>query len=111
MTDFGLKDGNVGVMKGVIWSICPEAQIADLSHLIGAQNIREAALILSRSAPYFPKGTVHVVVVDPGVGTKRRAMAAHIGDSYFVCPDNGIITMVLERASSSKPALRICEPG
>ncbi|MGZ6317306.1 MAG: SAM hydrolase/SAM-dependent halogenase family protein [Anaerolineales bacterium] len=100
MTDFGLKDGNVGVMKGVIWGICPEAQIADLSHLIGAQNIREAALILARSAPYFPKGTVHVVVVDPGVGTKRRAMAAHIGDSYFVCPDNGIITMVLERATA-----------
>lgn len=104
MTDFGLKDGNVGVMKGVIWNICPEAQIADLSHLIGAQNIREATLILARSAPYFPKGTVHVVVVDPGVGTERRAMAARIGDSYFVGPDSGIITMLLERATAENQA-------
>ena len=100
MTDFGLKDGNVGVMKGVIWNICPEVQIADLSHLIGAQNIREAALILARSAPYFPKGTIHVVVVDPGVGTERRAMAARLGDSFYVGPDNGIVTLLLERVAA-----------
>ena len=98
MTDFGMKDGNVGVMKGVIWGICPHAQISDLSHMIGAQNIREASLILSRSAPYFPKGTVHVVVVDPGVGTARRPMAAKIGDWFYVGPDNGTITLLLERA-------------
>src|SRR5512143_1734052 len=98
-TDFGIKDGNVGVMKGVIWGICPEAQIADLSHMIGPQNIQEAALILSRSAPYFPDGTIHVVVVDPGVGTQRRPMAAQIGGAYFVGPDNGIITLLLERAA------------
>ncbi len=98
MTDFGIKDGNVGVMKGVIWTICPQAQIADLSHLVEAQNIREAALILARSAPYFPKDTVHVVVVDPGVGTTRRPMAARIGDWFFVGPDNGIITLLFERA-------------
>ncbi len=97
MTDFGLKDGNVGVMKGVIWGICPEAQIADLSHLIAPQNIREAALILLRSAPYFPDGTVHMVVVDPGVGTARRPMAARLGAQYYVGPDNGTITMLLER--------------
>ncbi len=98
MTDFGIKDGNVGVMKGVIWGICPSAQISDLSHMVGPQNIREAALILLRSAPYFPKGTVHVVVVDPGVGTRRRPMAARIGDWYYVGPDNGTITLLLERA-------------
>jgi hypothetical protein len=98
MTDFGIKDGNVGVMKGVIWNICPQAQIADLSHMVEAQNIREAALILARSAPYFPKGTVHVVVVDPGVGTKRRPMAARIGDWFYVGPDNGIVTLLLARA-------------
>jgi S-adenosylmethionine hydrolase len=69
-----------------------------LSHMIGAQNVREASLILLRSAPYFPKGTVHVVVVDPGVGTARRPMAARIGDWYYVGPDNGIITLLLERA-------------
>ena len=97
MTDFGIKDGNVGVMKGVIWGICPQAQISDLSHMIGAQNVREASLILSRSAPYFPKGTVHVIVVDPGVGTARRPMAAKIGDWFYVGPDNGTITLLLER--------------
>ena len=98
MTDFGIKDGNVGVMKGVIWSLCPSAQIADLSHMIGAQNVREAALILARSAPYFPENSVHVVVVDPGVGTDRRPLAAKIGAQYYVGPDNGTITLLLERA-------------
>lgn len=98
MTDFGIKDGNVGVMKGVIWRIAPATQVSDLSHMVGPQNIHEAALILFRSAPYFPVGSIHVVVVDPGVGTARRPMAARIGSQYFVGPDNGVITMWLERA-------------
>lgn len=98
MTDFGLKDGNVGVMKGVIWRFAPQAQIADVSHLISPQNIAEAALILFRSAPYFPDFSIHVVVVDPGVGTARRPMAARIGRQYYVGPDNGTITLLLERA-------------
>jgi S-adenosylmethionine hydrolase len=98
MTDFGIKDGNVGVMKGVIWGIAPSAQISDLSHMIAPQNVREAALILARSAPYFPENSVHVVVVDPGVGTARRPMAAKIGSQYYVGPDNGTITLLLERA-------------
>ena len=98
MTDFGIKDGNVGVMKGVIWGICPTAQISDLSHVVQAQNIREAGYILARSVPYFPKGSIHVVVVDPGVGTQRRPMAAQIGDWFYVGPDNGTITSWLERA-------------
>jgi S-adenosylmethionine hydrolase len=101
MTDFGIKDGNVGVMKGVIWGICPTAQISDLSHMIGAQNIREAAYVLARSVPYFPKGSIHVVVVDPGVGTQRRPMAAWIGDWFYVGPDNGTITGLLERAEQA----------
>lgn len=100
MTDFGIKDGTVGVMKGVIWGICPTAQISDLSHMVQAQNIHEASYIFARSAPYFPKGTIHVVVVDPGVGTKRRPMAAKIGDWFYVGPDNGTITGLLERAES-----------
>ena len=98
MTDFGIKDGNTGVMKGVIWGICPAAQISDLSHLIQPQNIREAAYVFARSIPYFPKGSIHVVVVDPGVGTARRPMAAQIGDWFYVGPDNGTITGLLERA-------------
>ncbi|HEX5940761.1 MAG TPA: SAM-dependent chlorinase/fluorinase [Anaerolineales bacterium] len=98
MTDFGIKDGNVGVMRGVIWGICPSALITDLSHMIPPQNIREAAYIFARSVPYFPKGSIHVVVVDPGVGTARRPMAAQIGDWFYVGPDNGTITGLLERA-------------
>ncbi len=98
MTDFGLKDGNVGVMKGVILGIAPRAQIVDLPHLIQPQNIAEAALILKRSAPYFPAETIHVVVVDPGVGTARRPIAAQLGGQRFVGPDNGVITLLLEYA-------------
>lgn len=101
MTDFGIKDGNVGVMKGVVWGICPAAQISDLSHMVQAQNIREAGYILARSVPYFPQGSIHVVVVDPGVGTERRPMAAHIGDWFYVGPDNGTITVLLERAEQT----------
>jgi len=100
MTDFGIKDGNVGVMKGVIWSIAPDAQIADLSHTISPQNVHEAALILARSAPYFPAGSIHLVVVDPGVGTDRRHIAARLGMQYFVGPDNGVISGLLEYAEA-----------
>jgi len=96
-TDFGMKDGNVGVMKGVIWGIAPRAQIADLSHMISPQDVAEGGLILSRSAPYFPPGTVHVAVVDPGVGTARRPIAARLGEGYFVGPDNGLVTQLLEQ--------------
>ncbi len=106
MTDFGIKDGNVGVMKGVIWGICPQAQIADVSHMIGAQNVSEAALILARSAPYFPPGSIHLVVVDPGVGTDRRPMAAQLGSSYYVGPDNGTITLWLERIRAADEEAR-----
>src|SRR3972149_1197460 len=102
MTDFGSQDGNVGVMKGVIWGIAPDAQIADLSHMIPPKNCREAAFILARSASYFPKGTIHVVVVDPGVGTARRPMAARIGDWFFLGPDNGLVTLWLEQAGREK---------
>jgi S-adenosyl-L-methionine hydrolase (adenosine-forming) len=101
MTDFGLKDGNVGVMKGVFLSIAPHAQIIDLSHLISPQNVREAALILARSAPYFPNNTIHVVVVDPGVGTSRRPLAAQIGSQRYVLPDNGLLTIILQRAEQN----------
>jgi S-adenosylmethionine hydrolase len=107
MTDFGLKDGNVGVMKGVILSIAPHAQIIDLSHLIGPQNVREAALILARSVPYLPNNTIHVVVVDPGVGTSRRPLAAQIGSQLYVLPDNGLLTILLERAEQSEQQIEL----
>jgi S-adenosylmethionine hydrolase len=95
MTDFG---GPVGVMKGVIWRIAPEAKIADISYYISPHNILEGALILDHQAFYFPDNTVHVAVVDPGVGTHRRPIAAQIGPQRFVGPDNGLFTPMYERA-------------
>lgn len=106
-TDFGLKDGNVGVMKGVIWNIAPQVQFADLSHQISPQNIAEAALVLGRAAPFFPPGSIHLVVVDPGVGTQRRPIAALVGKHFFVAPDNGVITPFVERAESEGKTVQI----
>jgi S-adenosyl-L-methionine hydrolase (adenosine-forming) len=99
-TDFGTKDGFVGTMKGVIWKICPQVQIADISHEISPQNILEGAIALWRAYPFFPDGTVHVIVVDPGVGTARRPIAARLGTQYFVGPDNGILTPIIEDAEA-----------
>jgi len=106
-TDFGLKDGNVGVMKGVIWSRAPQAQIVDLSHLISPQNVREASLILGRALPYFPDGTVYVVVVDPGVGTERRPIAVRLGEQFLVGPDNGVFTLAYEYAETQDWPLHV----
>jgi len=106
-TDFGLKDGNAGVMKGVIWNIAPQVQFADLSNQISPQNIAEAALVLGRAAPFFPSGSIHLVVVDPGVGTQRRPIAALVGEQYVVAPDNGVITPLLERAESEIKTIQI----
>jgi len=97
-TDFGLKDGNVGVMKGVIASINPQVEIVDLSHLIAAQNVFEGALVMGRSVNYFPENTIHIGVVDPGVGTQRRPIAARLGRQWFVGPDNGLCTLMWHHA-------------
>jgi hypothetical protein len=97
-TDFGLKDGFIGVLKGVIWGICPEAQIADITHSIAPQNVIEGALALWRAAPFFPPGTIHIAVVDPGVGTNRRPMAARLGENFYVGPDNGLFTPIIDDA-------------
>lgn len=106
LTDFGTKDGFVGTMKGVIWSIDPSIQIADISHEIQPQNVMEGAIALWRAAPFFPAGTVHIAVVDPGVGTQRRPMAARLGEQYFVGPDNGLFTPIIEDArKAGQPTL------
>ena len=97
-TDFGSGDHEAGVLKGVIWSIAPHAKIADLTHDIPAHNILDAALLLGRVVPYFPDGTIHVAVIDPGVGTSRRAISARFGTQYFVGPDNGLVSLLLARA-------------
>jgi S-adenosylmethionine hydrolase len=107
LTDFGLKDGNVGVMKGVIWGIAPDIQILDLSHDIAPQDIQEAAFVLGRAAPYFPPGTIHLVVVDPGVGTERRPLAANFGPYFFVGPDNGVITRLIAYAKLQEWAIEV----
>ena len=107
LTDFGLRDGNVGVMKGVIWNIAPNVQIADLSHTIEPQNIMAGILVLGRSTPYFPVGSIHIAVVDPGVGTTRRPIAARLGDQYFVGPDNGLFTRMLEKSEFEKKPVQI----
>lgn len=106
-TDFGTKDGFVGTLKGVIWSICPAAQIADISHEIAPQNVLAGALALWRAVPFFPAGTVHVAVVDPGVGTSRRPIAARLGGHTFVGPDNGLFTPMLEDAEKKGWKLEI----
>jgi hypothetical protein len=97
LTDFGISDPFVGVMKGVIASICPQAGVIDLTHAIGAQDLVEAAFHLDSSLPYFPDGTIFVCVVDPGVGTSRRPVAVEAGRFRFVAPDNGLLTPVFER--------------
>ena len=97
-TDFGLKDGFVGVMKGVIYGIVQDVHIIDLTHEISPQNVLEGAYIMGRSAPYFPEGTIHVGVIDPGVGTDRRPIAAKLGSQYFVGPDNGLFSFMLAQA-------------
>ena len=86
ITDFGLKDGYVGAMKGVIWGIAPQAQFADITHQIHPQNVLEGALALGRVAPYFPAGTIHLAVVDPGVGTSAPPDRRPVGRAVFRRP-------------------------
>lgn len=100
-TDFGIDDHEAGVLKGVIWSIAPETQVVDLTHDIAPHNIMGAALVLWRSVPYFPNGTIHVGIVDPGVGTSRRGIAAQIASQYFVGPDNGLLTLLVNRSQGN----------
>jgi S-adenosylmethionine hydrolase len=96
-TDFGLSDSYVGAMKGVILSIDPTVTIVDISHDIAPQNVQEAAYVVYAAYPYFPPDTVHIVVVDPGVGSRRRAIALRAAQACFVAPDNGVLSYVLAR--------------
>jgi len=96
-TDFGLSDHYVGVMKGVILGICPRAQIVDISHQAKPFEIAEAAYLIAQAYREFPRKTVHVVVVDPGVGTSRRPILMEAAGQYFVAPDNGALAMVYAR--------------
>ena len=90
-TDFGLGSPYVAIMRGVILSINPAANVVDLSHGIPAQDIRQGAIALEDAAPWFPPGTIHVAVVDPGVGSERQIVYAEIGDQRYIAPDNGLL--------------------
>src|SRR5476651_534089 len=97
LTDFGTHDHYAGTMKGVALTICPDATLVDISHDIDAHDVLGAALELAASYRFFPAGTIFLVVVDPGVGSTRRGIAADAGDYRFVAPDNGVLTAVLDQ--------------
>jgi S-adenosyl-L-methionine hydrolase (adenosine-forming) len=91
-TDFGRDGWYVAAMKGVILSVNAHATIVDISHSIAPQNIAEGAFVLGEASRWFPPGTIHAAVVDPGVGTDRRILYARVGDQHYVCPDNGLLS-------------------
>ena len=94
LSDFGTRDHYAGTMKGVVLSVCPDAVLVDISHDIPAHDVLTGALELAASYRYFPVGTIFLVVVDPGVGSGRRGIAAEAGDFRFVAPDNGVLSAV-----------------
>ena len=105
LTDFGMTDPFVAEMKSVIFSICPRVRIIDISHLVEKFNIRMGAFILASASPYFPPSTVHVAVVDPGVGSKRRPIVVETKRSLYVGPDNGLLIP----AAQSENAMHVYE--
>ncbi len=106
-TDFGTRDGYVGAMKGVLLSICPAAHLVDITHEIAPQDILAAALVVQSSTAYFPPGTVHLVVVDPGVGSTRRPLALATPQGVYVGPDNGIFFPIWQQARADQTAGRV----
>jgi S-adenosyl-L-methionine hydrolase (adenosine-forming) len=98
-TDFGTKDGYAAQMKGVILGICPQARLIDVTHDIQPYSLIEGALVLKGVSRYFPEGTIHLGVVDPGVGGARRGMALKADNRYYVGPDNGLFSLIFESAT------------
>ena len=96
-TDFGTNDHFIGTMKGVILSIEPDAQIIDICHAVQAFDVLDGALTISQAYSYFPTGTIHMVVVDPGVGTARRPLIVSSDRHHFVAPDNGVLSLIYQR--------------
>lgn len=109
LTDFGLTDPYVGIMKGIIADIAPNARIIDLTHLIPPQNVRAGALALERSYQYFPAGTIHLAVVDPGVAVERHALVIRAGHYLFVGPDNGLFTFILKRTKDKQKPVKVIQ--
>jgi S-adenosylmethionine hydrolase len=96
LTDFGLEDAYVGIMKGVILSVNPSAAIVDITHQVESFDLNQAAFIIKSSYRYFPEGSVHVVVVDPGVGSERAIVALKMKGHTFLAPDNGVLTLIID---------------
>ncbi len=96
LTDFGLRDHFVGSVKGILLSLNPDATLVDITHLVPPQDVFTAAFLLHQAYACFPQGTIHFAVVDPGVGTARKPLAVTAGGHYFVAPDNGILTYILQ---------------
>lgn len=109
LTDFGHDDIYVGVMKGVMRGLCRDADFIDITHTVAPQHVREAAFALVNAYRFFPSGTVFLVVVDPGVGSTRRAIAVESGDYYFVAPDNGVLCYTL-RGLGDHRAVELTNP-
>jgi S-adenosylmethionine hydrolase len=107
-TDFGQSDSYVGAMKGVILGLCPEATLVDICHEIHPQAVGQAAYVLSTAIPYFPPGTVHLVVVDPGVGSQRRPIVVQTERTLYVAPDNGVLSLGL-RQDPARLAIHLTE--
>lgn len=102
LTDFGTRDHYAGTLKGVVLSVCPEASLVDISHDVPAHDVRAGAHELAACYRYFPHGTIFLAVVDPGVGSTRRGIAADTGDFKFVAPDNGVLTAVFAESAPKK---------
>jgi S-adenosylmethionine hydrolase len=106
-TDFGLTDSYVGEMKGVLWARCPDVRIVDVTHGIGPQDVLAGSIALERAVRAFPAGTVHVGVVDPGVGSERRLLRVDIQGQHVLCPDNGLITWAWRRLGAGARAFEL----
>lgn len=102
LSDFGSRDHYVGTMKGVMLGICPDVTFVDITHDIAPHDVLDGAIELAAAYRFFPAGTIFLAVVDPGVGSGRRGIAAEIGDYRFVCPDNGLLSAVLREAAPKK---------
>ena len=101
LTDFGLADYYVGAVKGTVLRLAPDTQLVDLSHEVAPGDVEGASDLLAAAAPTFPAGTVHLAVVDPGVGSARRLLVVRLGDHHFVAPDNGLLTPQLDAGGAA----------
>src|SRR5437762_11544941 len=110
LTDFGVRDHYAGTVKGVILRICPDVTLVDISHDLPPHDVLAGALELAASYRYFPAGTIFLVVVDPGVGSTRRGLAAEAGEYRFVGPDNGVLSLVFDDSQPPR-VVELTEPG